>query len=210
MYSPPILDFDEESSIGTLFDTRDGQSYKVVKIGNQIWLAENFRYLPKENEEFHNYWVPGDNYLEKGYGILYDRDTATSIAPEGWKLPSNEDFIELKDFIIKDNDLDMNTVGTYLKSTSGWAVAKPSYNIVSNNKYGFNAKPAPFYDGESVRIPLADIGITFWCSTKVHTPRIEGYNGCAWTLHCEHNSYTGMDLWRPDQGHSVRLLKKES
>ena len=43
MYSPPILDFNNETNKGTLFDTRDGQSYQVVKIGKQIWLAENFR-----------------------------------------------------------------------------------------------------------------------------------------------------------------------
>ncbi len=144
---PPILDFGPRSnpSNGTLFDMRDGQSYKVVKIGKQIWLAENFRYLPsiEKGDKYENSWVyDNDNsYLEKGYGRLYDWNTANSIAPEGWKLPSNKDFQELIDFIRKDNNLitDEDKVGSYLKSIDGW---EPCEEIVNNDKYGFNAKPA--------------------------------------------------------------------
>jgi len=141
----PILDFNNETNKGMLFDVRDGQSYQVVKIGNQIWLAENFRYLPSiEKGDLYetSYVYKNDNsYLNLHYGRLYDWDTANSIAPEGWKLPSNEDFIELIDFIRKDNNLnDEDEVGSYLKSVNGWdpwAGIKPN-----NDKYGFNAKPA--------------------------------------------------------------------
>jgi len=55
----PILDFNETLKKGMLFDTRDGQSYPVVKIGKQIWLAENFRYLPslEKVDKYENSWV---------------------------------------------------------------------------------------------------------------------------------------------------------
>ena len=134
----PLLDFSRsDPNKGTLFDMRDGQSYPVVKIGNQIWTAENFRYLPDIESQSNSL----DNFDFMRYGRLYDWDTANSIAPEGWKLPSNKDFQELIDFIRKDNNLitDEDKVGSYLKSIDGW---EPCEEIVNNDKYGFNAKPA--------------------------------------------------------------------
>jgi uncharacterized protein (TIGR02145 family) len=139
---PPILDFDESSNKGTLFDTRDGQSYPVVKIGNQIWIAENFRYLPsiKDNGDlYENSMIPDNEYLEKGYGRLYDWNTAMNIAPEGWKLPSDKDFQELISFITKDNNLIRDNdkeLEIYLRAMFAWE------DNNCNDKYGFSVKPA--------------------------------------------------------------------
>jgi uncharacterized protein (TIGR02145 family) len=146
LQSTPILDFNNETNKGMLFDTRDGQSYQVVKIGKQIWLAENFRYLPskEKGDKYCNSWIydNDNNYLDKGYGRLYDWNTATNIAPEGWRLPNNKDFEELISFIIKDNNPDdAEKIGNYLKSVNGWKSWK---GIVNNDKYGFNAKPAGY------------------------------------------------------------------
>jgi uncharacterized protein (TIGR02145 family) len=156
LHQPPLLDFSRsDPNKGMLFDTRDGQTYQVVKIGKQIWLAENFRYLPsKEKGDLFDTSCVYDNdnsYLDKGYGRLYDWNTANHIAPEGWKLPSNKDFQELIDFVIKDNNLstDEDKVGSYLKSIDGWESCDPCEDIVNNDKYGFNAKASVnFYSSE--------------------------------------------------------------
>lgn len=51
---------------GTFTDPRDGNIYKTTKIGNQVWMAENLKYLPKVN----SIKIPG--YLNGQYDSKKD------------------------------------------------------------------------------------------------------------------------------------------
>ena len=73
-------------------DKRDGKAYKIVKIGNQCILAENFAFKPIKGE-YKLYNNKSDN-LQK-YGYLYDFETAKAIIPSGWHLPSQVEWENL-------------------------------------------------------------------------------------------------------------------
>ncbi|UII29811.1 IPT/TIG domain-containing protein [Fulvivirga ulvae] len=76
----------------TFTDDRDGQIYNVVKMGDQIWLGENFN-LNTNASDSTSSWCPEDVAVNcDTHGRLYTWYVASEMAPEGWKLPSQADW----------------------------------------------------------------------------------------------------------------------
>lgn len=75
---------DTGSVAGTFVDIRDGRSYRTIRIGNQVWMAENLNYGTATGSWYYD----NDSLLYSSqYGRLYDWLTAVTIAPAGWHLP---------------------------------------------------------------------------------------------------------------------------
>jgi len=119
--------FAAEPSFGTFTDNRDGQKYKTVKIGTQTWMAQNLNYKADSS------WCYNDSlsYCKK-YGRLYDWNTATTVCPNGWKLPDTADWNKLVATAGGEE-----IAGKKLKSKSGWKYE----NGNGTDDYGFSALP---------------------------------------------------------------------
>lgn len=92
------------TATGTFTDLRDGVEYNWVRYGDLEWMAENLR-----AEASTGIWrVYVDDYQtaeEKAmqeeqnfskYGYWYDYEAAESAVPEGWRLPTDEDWQKLE------------------------------------------------------------------------------------------------------------------
>jgi len=104
---------------GTFTDQRDGKTYKTVKIGDMIWFAENFNY--------------------EGEG-KYDFETAKKICPEGWHLPTEDEWNLMTLYASSYADDGLESSGKYLKAKEGWK----DYDGESGNGedlFGFAALP---------------------------------------------------------------------
>ena len=157
---------DDEATIekGTFDDNRDGKSYKWVKIGNQVWMAENLAYTGDDIEHNPNWmgsnsgynsWCYYDNNSTNGekYGVLYQWGAAQIACPSGWHLPSHTEWIELIDYLADhgysyDGYTGVRDIAKSLASNEGWAtsstegaVGNTDYPEVQN-KTGFTALPA--------------------------------------------------------------------
>ena len=108
--SLPIPDFTGQE--GHLNDI-DGNDYKTIGVGSQIWMAENLRtsrlndnteipYISDSlkwiNLSTSGYcWYKNDSSLNIPYGALYNWNTINSnkVCPIGWHVPSEQDWIDL-------------------------------------------------------------------------------------------------------------------
>ena len=116
--------FDKEKNSGTVKDGA-GKDYKTVVIGNQTWMAENMNLAIGGSSCYDGAQANCNNY-----GRLYTRGAALSVCPEGWRLPSKEDWEELKNVV----DIGSDSIpGEKLRTTSGW-----NNNGNGTDYYGFS------------------------------------------------------------------------
>lgn len=151
-----------------LVDERDGRKYKTVKIGQQIWMAENLNHPLRGS---HCYKNNAANCRK--YGQFYSWGDAIEVCPDGWHLPSVDEFKELIEYAGGES------AGKSLKSATGWA-KKDGKDCNGTDEYGFSARAAGgnfFFGGDGGMAEQA----SFWSSTETKkTPAGPGLRDDVW------------------------------
>ena len=167
-------------------DSRNGKRYNTVKIGGKTWMAENLNYQPPKG----NSWCYSNNNANcNKYGRLYDWNTAMTVCPSGWHLPTRFEWDELVALAGGKKD-----GGKKLKAKSGW-----NNNGNGTDDFGFSALPGGgrYYGGFG---DAGDIGC-WWTAT-------EGGSGSAYSRYMRYDrGDVGEDDDGKGNGCSVRCVK---
>lgn len=137
-------------------DSRDGQSYGVVKIGEQTWMAANLNF-----ETADSFCPEGDSRNCKCLGRLYSWAEASSVCPEGWRLPTKADFEKLIAEMLKGGVASSKgDAGAALKAKDGWFKKGNGSDVL-----GFKALPAGFRGADGKFDGIGGYAY-FWSATE--------------------------------------------
>jgi len=167
----------EPGSTSGIVKDNDGNSYKTITIGNQVWMAENLRTTKFRNgDPIPNVavneswsatangafcWYNNDAANKTIYGALYNWYAVTdsrNIAPAGWHIPSDDEWTALTNFL-QGNRL----AGGKLKETGFAHWLDP--NSGATNASGFTALPGGLRGKDGVFKNLGFCG-TWWANTE--------------------------------------------
>jgi uncharacterized protein (TIGR02145 family) len=161
----------------------DGNIYRTVVIGKQVWMAENLRVTRFRNGDQLRMVTDGgtwshfptaaychynnDTNKSNLYGLLYNWhvvNDSRNIAPEGWHLPTEQELATLITFAGGDT-----VAAGKLKDTGHWL----SPNAGAGNEYNFSALPGGYRFSDGAFHTLGSNG--YWWSLT------GSYSMYAWT-----------------------------
>ncbi len=163
----------------------DGNLYTTITLGSQTWILENLKTTTFNDGEVIPEYMSGDNWNSEPfyqwastldlnnavdgdipfdyYGAMYNDATIDSgkLAPTGWRIPSEQDFIDLESFI--GNNGQSGNEGTVLKSSSGWVSSIGN----GTDLFGFKGLPNGYVDSNGTA--KVDGVICTWATSDVNT-----------------------------------------
>ena len=173
-----------------LVDSRDGQIYKTVDIGDKIWMAENLNYDTENSVCYGKY-----ESLCMKYGRLYMWNEAKEACPVGWRLPTETDWVNLMRMAGANVSVEQT-----LNTRKGWDRGANGLDV-----FGFSAIPTGFYDREEDRYRENGSSAYFWSATEINKDSSFAVN-----LHSKFYEYDMFHAYKNYENNLIHKLKKFS
>jgi len=176
----------------------DGNVYKTIKIGNQIWMAENLKVTHFRNGDAisnitnNSEWsglttgayckyISEDNITET-FGLIYNWyavDDSRNISPIGWHIPTDEEWKELEMYLGM-SYTEANSYG-YRGTDEGGKIKTTGMNqdsdgwwdnpnLGATNSSGFSALPSYYRYPDGILYRVGRLA-HFWTSTEANSER---------------------------------------
>ena len=164
-YSCVTTDYlNPDISYGELLDKRDNHVYRTIVISNHVWTAQNMDFKVDSDSAIASWCYNNDPQNCEKYGRLYTWDAAQKVCPEGWHLPSSEDWTELladhacDEELWDDGSWAFDCIGNMLKSTATW-----DEPVEKENPTGFSVTGAGVIL-DKTPVALGEVAF-FWSAT---------------------------------------------
>ena len=146
--------FDKPNKTGTFNDERDGQAYNWVKIGKQVWMAQNLNYITHSG-----CWSYDNDAANRSkYGLLYNFYELKEASPKGWHVPTEAEWEELE------NTIRSGTTGLNAGSGEGYNAAC----LMEGGDSGFNLQFGGIH--RQGRCTELEKKAWYWTSTRIDNP----------------------------------------
>ena len=209
----PII-FNPDVTYGSVSDI-DGNTYKTVQIGTQIWMAENLKttklndgtLIPNitDNLEWRNLTTPGYSWYDNDaasykttFGALYNwyAGSTGKLCPTGWHVPIDSEFNTLTDYLGNNSGEKMTETGN-----THWL----DYVTDATNLSGFTGLPGGYryYYSNPTYVNFGGIGgeSSWWSASE------SGVLGSNFRLTWDYNIYISQYPMNKVDGMSVRCVK---
>lgn len=201
-------------TIGASLIDYDNNEYDFVRIGNQIWMAENLKTthyadgtaidLVENSSSWDDYVLlnsPAMCYYNNNasneadtYGALYTWVAARMACPDDWHLPSDAEWTELIDYLGG-----ISVAGGKMKEPGFTHWESP--NTGATNESGFNAFPGGRRNDDGI-FNFFSTNAYFWGDTEFY-----GHQIVYIILYNDDSEVSYSTIYYTDYGFSVRCLK---
>jgi uncharacterized protein (TIGR02145 family) len=153
----------------------EGREYNTVKIGGLWWMAENLaavkttdgQIITVGNSEMSHHTPL--RYTSSGGNVLYNWPAAQSVCPDGWHLPSSEEWASLEQTLGADPQFcyegEPSNIAKSLAVRNKWQNSSipgtPGHHQMYNNTSEFAAVPFGKYSGDFIDVKYT---ANFWLS----------------------------------------------